>query len=302
MAFRHVSKAIRECDLFISGGGSLLQDATSLRSLFYYLGVIHLARLYHRKVMILGQGIGPLRRAISRRLTASALDGVDLITVRDAASSDLLREIGVSHPPIRVTADPTLTLEPCPMDVGYKALRESGILPGEEVVAVSLREWEETPEIRQAVVDALRVVSRSLPTRILLLTMHCPRDSALAKRVRKAVGGLATQPREWSSSEMLGVLKNCRMVVSMRLHALIFSASVGVSTIGIAYDPKVEHFLAAARQMSVSLEQTSSGLLAEKILEAWGRRGEFEANLAQTMPAMKLAAHENIRLALELLS
>ena len=30
-------KAIRDCDIFISGGGSLFQNATSNRSLYYYL-------------------------------------------------------------------------------------------------------------------------------------------------------------------------------------------------------------------------------------------------------------------------
>ncbi|MGB9860036.1 MAG: polysaccharide pyruvyl transferase family protein, partial [Moorellaceae bacterium] len=43
-----VVQAIRRADLFISGGGSLLQDVTGPRSLLYYLGVLETARLLRR--------------------------------------------------------------------------------------------------------------------------------------------------------------------------------------------------------------------------------------------------------------
>ena len=42
---REVLTALRRCDLFVSGGGSLLQDVTSLNSLLFYLAQIRLARL-----------------------------------------------------------------------------------------------------------------------------------------------------------------------------------------------------------------------------------------------------------------
>src|SRR5207247_740740 len=63
-----VLAALRRCDLFISGGGSLLQDVTSLNSLLFYLMQIRLARMLRRRVMIYAQGIGPLLRPAARRL------------------------------------------------------------------------------------------------------------------------------------------------------------------------------------------------------------------------------------------
>ena len=54
-------RAIREADLVISGGGSLLQDVTSKRSLAYYLSVIAAAKWKRKKVMLFAQGIGPIR-------------------------------------------------------------------------------------------------------------------------------------------------------------------------------------------------------------------------------------------------
>lgn len=56
-------------DILISGGGSLLQDVTSIKSLIYYLAVIYSALVLHKKVWIFAQGIGPIKSKIGRWLT-----------------------------------------------------------------------------------------------------------------------------------------------------------------------------------------------------------------------------------------
>src|SRR5207302_4347621 len=105
---REVVTALRESDLLLSGGGSLLQDRTSLRSLLYYLGVIRLAIGMRRRFMVFAQGIGPLLRPAARRLTSSLLARACAISVRDAASQSLLQSLpGAKRlPAIEVTADP----------------------------------------------------------------------------------------------------------------------------------------------------------------------------------------------------
>src|SRR5579863_8848418 len=111
MSLRAVREALRTSDLLLSGGGSLLQDTTSLRSLLYYLGVVRLARGGGTPVMFYAQGIGPLRRGVSRILVRRVADRVQYITVRDPGSADLLARIGVRRPPVEVTADPAFALQ-----------------------------------------------------------------------------------------------------------------------------------------------------------------------------------------------
>ena len=297
-----VSKALRECDLLISGGGSLLQDATSLRSLVYYLGVIRQAKRFGRRVIILGQGIGPLRRGISRFLTRRVLNRVDSIAVRDSRSASLLEEIGVRRPPIMVTADLTFLLKPCSRDKAGKLLSESGINPENDVVAVALRNWRESPEFENATANALRTLAADLPANILLLTMQKPDDVHMARQIEQTVGmpeRVFLQPKEWSAAEYLGVIEKCGLVLGMRLHSLIFAASVGTPSVGITYDPKVGEFQDAAGQHKMSLSEVDSGLLAERVIKAWNEKEELSKKLTETVPAMKRAAAENIRLAVE---
>ena len=295
MSLTQVTRALKDCDLFISGGGSLIQDATSLRSLVYYLTVISLAKRYRRKVMILGQGIGPLRRNISRRLAERALSGVDLITVRDAQSGELLTDMGIA--PVIVTADPTFTLEPC-REV-ESLLGEAGLDGEEDLIAVSLRRWDERPEIGDEAASALREIADKLPAKLLLIGMQSPDDLILAKEIGEKTG-IAYQPSQWTPEQMLGVVWRCRLVVGMRLHALIFAASAGVPFLGIAYDPKVEQFIKAAGQEGITLDEMAS--MADKALDAWNARGELASKLAKAVPAMRRAATENTRLAADLIS
>ena len=46
--FFEIIKSLHGCDLLISGGGSLLQDVTSMRSLLYYLSILALGVILKR--------------------------------------------------------------------------------------------------------------------------------------------------------------------------------------------------------------------------------------------------------------
>ena len=105
-----VLRAIRKSDLLISGGGSLLQDRTSTRSVRYYLGVIRLAQLLRKPVFLYANGIGPLSREKNRRRVCKCIDSCSGVTLRDSDSLLELRTLGVTRQDILVTADPAFTL------------------------------------------------------------------------------------------------------------------------------------------------------------------------------------------------
>ena len=70
---KQVIKELKKTDILISGGGSLLQDATSLKSLIYYTGIIAVAKLFNKKIIIFAQGIGPVNNKFARLVTRNLL-------------------------------------------------------------------------------------------------------------------------------------------------------------------------------------------------------------------------------------
>ena len=87
---------MRRTKLFLSGGGSLIQDETSTRSLHYYLMSIRLAKRCGNKVLMYGCGIGPVHSASNRRHAAKVIDRcVDAITLREDLSAEELRSMGL---------------------------------------------------------------------------------------------------------------------------------------------------------------------------------------------------------------
>ena len=159
MSLWDIFRSVLHCDLLLSGGGSLLQDATSARSILYYLFILRLAQLMGKKTFIYSQGIGPISDPRNRRLTASALRRTNGIVVRDAKSRDLLLEIGVPEYLIHVTADPVIRVKKADPALGHAILEQEGCPRKEGVLtvgwAVKARRREEIQQTVALCVDSL---------------------------------------------------------------------------------------------------------------------------------------------------
>ena len=133
-------QAIADCDVFILGGGGLLQDKTTIFNPSRWLAKLRLAQRMGKKTCLYANSVGELRFGINRRMVARALKKVHLITLRDALSAKLLEELGV--PGARVTADPAFCLEP-PTQGQQSAAQEKYALP-KEYICIAIRHWYDT--------------------------------------------------------------------------------------------------------------------------------------------------------------
>lgn len=247
MNLSSVRQALRESDLLLSGGGSLLQDTTSMRSLLYYLWVARMAHSLGIPVMFYAQGIGPLRRAMSRTLVRMVANRAAYITVRDTKSAQLLRSLGVTFPNIEVTADPAFALSVAdPAEVATLYAAENLPLT-EPMIGVALRPWGKTGESPvEEYAKLLPALEKQCHARVVLLPMHHPEDVEFAETVAQHTGCPEAFPLVrgvYTPEVLLGLIARMQAVVAMRLHALIFAARVAVPLYALSYDPKVESLM-----------------------------------------------------------
>lgn len=106
-----LARTLAKGRVLVYGGGSLLQSATSARSLFYYIWLLKLAKSAGIKTMLFANGIGPFVTARDEKRAASALESVDLITLRDKASYESIKALGVRHENLYLSADPVFHMK-----------------------------------------------------------------------------------------------------------------------------------------------------------------------------------------------
>jgi len=296
--------ALRKADLFLSGGGTLLQDETSFRSLLYYSSLIHAARALGARIMIYANGLGPLHSRAGRYLARRSLKIADAVTLRDDDSLLTSQELRVGRP-VQVTADPAFSLRPAPPGEGLRVLQQAGAPDGVPVAILSLRPW---PGATGRVIRVMARTADFLHERgyyPLFYSMQRRLDA----RVCQAAADLTQHPsavidEEMSPSCALAVLSQASLTIGMRLHALILSASAGVPCLGISYDPKVDGFLTAigqpcAGRVGEITEDEMTDILEELVLP----RLPHWRNLVQTEAArLRRRAERNADIAVSLLA
>ncbi len=290
-----VSKAVKSADLFISGGGSLLQDSTSTRSLLYYLSVIKIALRQKKPVMLYANGIGPVTKKNNRKKVAKALDRAESITLRDSGSLQELRDMGVKNGNISITSDPVFTIDGVPRQEAEKLLRDAGVPTDKPIAAVSMRSSPgmETAISRLAAFCDMLGKSHT----VLFLIMQTPGDGIITEKIRGKMSGKSYVFQSPGAPEsMMGVVGLCDTVFSMRLHTIIFSAKMRVPVMGLIYDPKVAAYL---KMVDMPGCGTPEDFSPEKAMEVFrdiqSRRGEFAARLDNAAKELEQAALKNDR-------
>ena len=267
MAFLSWFHAMRRAKLYINGGGSLIQDVTSRRSLWFYLMNIRAAKWAGCKVQMYGCGIGPVNRDNHRKLAARVLNSsVDAITLREPGSLEELRAMEITRPEILLTADPALILRRAGDSETDSVMLRAGIPPQGRYICFALRNWKGFSAKAPVFAAAARYAWETYGLTPVFTAVEKNQDPSAG---RLAAQGLEDVPHYFlddagRAGTIIGALSRMEVVVSMRLHALIFAAGQGIPLAGVVYDPKVSAFLRYIGQENFSEldELTEPGLAA----------------------------------------
>lgn len=280
---RKVWREIRHCSLLLSGGGSLLQDRTSTRSLLYYLSVIRMALREKKPVMVYANGIGPVSGARNRRLVARALKKATAITLRDEDSLRELESMGLNCQDIHITADPVFSLQNTEEKTARQLRTQIGIPMEAPLMGISMRRVSPNAARNLAVLfDGICEATGFTP---VFLCMQPAVDHQAAESVKSLMQTKAyLLPGQLDSQEIMSVVGDMKLVVSMRLHTLIFAAAAGTPVLGFDYDPKVVSLLR-------TLGMPSLGNAEELNVDGCRQLAEdFVAHLEEHQQTIKAAA------------
>lgn len=289
-----VCRELRRCSALLSGGGSLLQDSTSTRSLCYYTGLIRLAKHYGKPVMFYANGIGPVRNAKNRARVRRAAELAACITLRDERSAEELRRMGVTKP-LLVTADPVYAAAGGTAERGRQLLAAQGVPDEKPLLGLSVRLAR---GVNADLGEFARFCDRAAARfTVVFLVMQEPQDRLVFQQIRERM----TQPcfavtAPYDPQGMVSMLACMEAVLSTRLHSLIFAACAGVPMLGIVYDPKVRACLAELGMPDAGTLESFRAEQAEQALNAllWDRSGAVQA-LRQRAAALRSRALENDR-------
>lgn len=231
-----ILSALKKSDVLIFGGGTLLQDTTSFRSLLYYSAILRYAQACGVRCELWANGLGRPHSRLSARIMREALRRCDHIGLRDQASITLARSLGINEKKLHREEDLALGLFPCKPSRIEALVQTYRLDKRFVIVAPKGKSNKKTVRCLQKHLTALRNEGIT----VLWVPLFPKEDTALCQRLCQSerdrfAQGLCAQ-------ELIGLMQQSVGVLGMRLHALIFAQNANVPFVGFGKDEKLQSF------------------------------------------------------------
>jgi len=238
--FKSIKKILKQNDVFISGGGTLLQNVTSTKSLLYYLYLILLAKKYKNKVIMYACGVGPIKGKIIRKITSYILNKcVDHILLRDNLSYTELSKLNVNLDKVELGIDPSLLLNEF-IKIDKDIFDKFNLDKTKKYVGISINKINKN--IIQEMENILIYLNKKNIIPILIPMDYNDDLKVLKDLIKETKIPYYIIDKNISFIEKYSLISNMEFVIGMRLHTILFSYLLGVKVIGISYDSKINAF------------------------------------------------------------
>ena len=283
-------------DIVVQIGGDNLIPTTNVA--WSYLGELAFAKQLGAKTGVLACSISPCREAETARF-AAALRKIDLITVRESATLEYLRDIGVTKNVVRV-ADPAFLLAAEASELSVRLAKGMGCV-GLGVSALLANKYS---GYLQANIGFARWLLANEESGLLLVPHVIGRDNksndfASCRAIYEALGDssrVSVIEANMSAGQMKGAISRCRYFIGARMHSTIASLSSFVPTISIGYSIKatgLNRDLLGTEQFLLDAKTMSDSRLIEAFRELQGKADNIRAKLQETVPQSQELARKN---------
>ena len=279
-----IRKKMKKTKLFLFGGGSLLQDKTSNRSLSYYIHMLRMAKRSGVRIAVFANGIGPIVREENRARVKDALALADTLSFRDVSSLALCREYCPEKNP-RLVFDPVI-LETA-VDMNVKKENFFVVIPKKTTSA-----GEESLKM------TIGTMIKEKGLKPLFLSLFAAEDGEYAERLAREFDADHVLCR---NAEVCKAYLSCaRFLISSRLHGLVYATSVGLPMLAFTDDIKLLSYMETigfGAQDEISLVcEDSEGIMAlgERLNTLLASESEIRTYLLQQLPAWRAMAESEI--------
>jgi len=255
--FRGIYKSLKDSDAIIIGGGGLFQDIYNFYFIPFFTLIVIAATHLRKRILLYAIGIGPFKRKIAQWLCRMAANRAEYISVRDTLSRERLQELKIRQE-VHLAPDPVFLLQPA------KPGRASSILAAEGfnhknslkigVCLQMLFKWDKRAE--KVMAEALDKLAQNYKAEILFIPFgRYPNswlnpkahevDVVASKKISDLMEGKSCiLTREYTPDEIMAVIGEMDVIISMRFHGLIMSLVMGIPSIGLTYrvESKLSYF------------------------------------------------------------
>lgn len=289
---------------------AVLFDRSLFNPMFNFLSSLYalLPLADRRGIPIIGYnvGVGPVHTKAGRHMLKAVAERMRFITVRDQDSLDLLKDVGVTNPHVRLTADAALNAPSWSPDEVQPVFASVGIDRDEPKLGININRyldtWASANRVsmgREAFLDvfreALNAVAAELKVPLVFVTTQhhdVEITQALMQRLDSSVRSALIDNRQYNHAAIKGVLRHVSLLCGMRLHSLIMASAEHTPVVGITYQPKVAYYFRELEwpERTLSFDDFTVPALTRHILEGWAQQHTMKLALADRIPVLQARA------------
>lgn len=286
---------------------------------FHNFCCIFLAKLLKKPVVLYAGSIGPFKNKFYELVGWYIINKVDLVTLREEISLEYLNKIGISKPPMHVTADLAFALQPSTPERAMEILALEGISKTDgPLVGISLSqviskwafpELHEAGEKYQKYIDLMAkmvdyVIREFSATIVFIPQVIGPtkenedRDTARdIYQLTKNKDKIKLIENEYTPEELRSVTGKFDLFIGARTHAIISAALMCTPFVAIEYESHKTRGIIGkmlnCEEFVYDIRTLDLDTLTSKIDDVWLNRVEIKDELAIKIECMEERALMN---------